>query len=128
MAERDNVGSTPTSAKGDKMKDKKEIYVFIPDLEPYEGIKVNKETVIKFKNDKVKQTIKDLKLVSIYTFKCDKYISTNKLEMNLEEGEILLFEGENRGWFLPKDIGVCSIDEAIEQYGILKDKLKKEDL
>lgn len=108
----------------------KEIYVFKPDLTPYEGVKVNRDTKIKFENEKVIQEIKDLKLTSKYTFKTEKFTTVNILEMNLEEGEILLFEGENRGWFLPKDIGICQIDEAIEEYNILQDALngnKKEE-
>lgn len=94
-------------------------YVMNPDLTPYEGIKVKKETELDFENDYVKQTLKNLKLVSEYTITNEKFTSFNKLEMNLEEGEILLFEGENRGYFLPKDVGICTIKEAMEQYEAL---------
>lgn len=94
-------------------------YVMRPDLTPYEGIKITKDTKIEYENEKVKQSIKNLKLVSEYIVKTEKYISTNKLEINLEEGEILLFENENRGYFLPKDVAICNIKTAIEDYEAL---------
>lgn len=94
-------------------------YVMNPDLTPYEGVKVTKETELTFENEKVKQTIKDLKLVSEYTYANEKYSSKNILEMNLEEGEVLLFEGEDRGYFLPLDVGICTVKDAIEQYEAL---------
>lgn len=91
-------------------------YVIRPDLTPYDGIKVTKDTVIDYENENVKQTIKDLKMISIYTVRTEKYTSTNTLEINLEDGEILLFENENRGYFLPKDVPICSIKTAIGDY------------
>lgn len=94
-------------------------YVINPDLTPYEGVKVTKELELEFENEKVKQTVKDLKLVSEYTVTNEKYTSKNILEMNLEEGEILLFEAEDRGYFLPLGEGICTIKEAIEQYETL---------
>ncbi len=94
-------------------------YVMRPDLTPYEGIKVTKDTKIDYENEKVKQSIKDLKLVSTYTYRTDKFTSINTLEVNLDEGEVLLFENENRGYFLPKDVSICPIKTAIEDYEVL---------
>lgn len=94
-------------------------YVMSPDLTPYEGVKITKETELTFENEKVKQSVKDLKLISEYKLVFPKYTTYNRLEMNLEEGEILLFEGENRGYFLPSDIIPCTIEGAIEQYEAL---------
>ena len=104
------------------MEDK--YFVFKPELTPYEGVKVTKETNLKFENERIKQEIKDLKLKSTYTVKTEKFTSTTKLELNLDEGEILLLEQENRGYFLPSNIGVCSIDEAIRDYNVLKEVLE----
>lgn len=94
-------------------------YVMRPDLTPYEGIKVTKDTNIEYENERVRQSIKDFKLISEYTVQTEKYTSTNKLEVNLEEGEILLFENENRGYFLPRDVAICNIKTAIEDYKAL---------
>lgn len=94
-------------------------YVIRPDLTPYEGLKVTKDTSLKYENENVKQIIENLKLISEYRVTTEKYTSINKLEINLEEGEILLFENENRGYFLPKDVPICSIKTAIEDYEAL---------
>lgn len=102
-------------------------YIMRPDLTPYEGVIVTKDTKIKYENERVKQNIENLKLISEYTIKTEKYTSTNKLEVNLEEGEILLFENENRGYFLPKDVAICNIKTAIEDYEALALALDGED-
>lgn len=97
----------------------KKYYVAKPDLTPYEGVKVTKDLNLTFENEKVKQEIKNLKLNSTFIYENEKYKTTNILEINLEEGEILLLEEENRGYFLPMDIGVEPIERAIEDYEAL---------
>lgn len=94
-------------------------YVVRPDLTPYEGVKVDKNTDLVFENERVKQSVKDLKLTSEYIFKNEKFSSITKTIINLDEGEILLFENEDRGYFLPKDTPICTIETAIEDYKIL---------
>lgn len=94
-------------------------YVMKPDLTPYDGVKVTKDTCLTFENGKVKQEIKNLKLKSISNYKNEKYSTKSELIVNLEEGEILLLEQENRGYFLPLDVGICTINEAIGDYEAL---------
>lgn len=94
-------------------------YVMRPDLTPYEGIKVNKNTKIEYENERVKQSISNLKLHSEYVITTEKYTSTNILDVVLEDGEILLFENENRGYFLPRDVSICKIQDAIGDYEAL---------
>lgn len=93
-------------------------YVISPDLTPYEGVVVDENTDIVFESELVKQSVKDLKLVSEYTFKNEKFVSTTKTIINLDKGEVLLFEKENRGYFLPKD-SICTLENAIEDYKTL---------
>ena len=50
----------------------KNYYVAKPDLTPYEGIKVTKDTNLTFENENVKQEIKDLKLKSTSIFETEK--------------------------------------------------------
>ena len=102
-----------------------ESYVLKPDIRPYKGLKVTKETKLEFKNDRVDQKVENLKLTSKYIFENEKFKSTNLLELNLEEGEVLLLEEENRGYFLPQD-GYSTIDEAIGDYETLKNALEGE--
>ena len=102
----------------------KRYFIERPDLTPYEGVVVDKDTNITFSNGIVKQEIKDLKLVSKVVNKTDKYKITNILEINLEEGEIILLENENRGWFLPKEqTDITTINNAIKDYEALKEAL-----
>lgn len=91
-------------------------YVMRPDLTPYEGVTVTKDTTIEYENDKVKQTVKDLKLITESTITTEKYTTYSKIEVNLEEGDILLFENENRGYFLPMNVAIGTIKDAIEDY------------
>lgn len=88
-------------------------YVLRPDLTPYEGIKVTKETKLEFRNDKVKQKVEDLELIVESKVEDKKYISETKMTIFLKEGDILLFERENRGYFLPID-SIGTVDTAIK--------------
>ena len=90
-------------------------YVLRPDLTPYEGIKVDKKTKLKFENENVKQEVKDLTLVTIQTDKTEKYEAESKLTVHLDEGDVLLFEKENRGYFLPVQ-AIGTIETAIKDY------------
>lgn len=90
-------------------------YVLRPDLTPYEGIKIDKNTNLEFENENVKQKVEDLILTTIQTEKTEKYEVESKLIVHLEEGDVLLFENEARGYFLPvQPIG--TIETAIKDY------------
>ena len=102
----------------------KNYYVSKPDLTPYEGIKVTKKTKLTFDNGRVKQEIKNLKLHSVYTYQNERYTSKNVLDVNLKEGDILLLEEENRGYFLPLNAEVETIERAIEDYEALNIALR----
>lgn len=104
---------------------KKEVYVIMPNTDCYYGIKVDKNTKIKFKNEYVKQSIKDLILKSEYKMENEHFKSVTSTEIKLKEGDILLLEEENRGYFLPKDVKIGSIDQAIEEMNFLKEQISK---
>ena len=120
MSIKDNVGAIPTIGKEELKMNKENYYMVRPELIPYKGVTVTKDLKLKFKNDKVEQTIENLELISKYTFKTTKYTSENILKMKLEEGEILLLEEENRGYFLPLDTPVGTVDVCIEDLKALK--------
>lgn len=102
----------------------KKYYVEKPDLKPYEGITVNKNTKLEYKNDMVEQKLENLKFVSKFIKNTKRYKTTSIVEINLEEGEVLLLEEEGRGYFLPADsTPVEEIDEAINDYKSLKEAL-----
>ncbi len=97
-------------------------YVLRPDLTPYEGMVVNKSSKFEFKNDKVEQKLENLKLTTIQKVKTEKYTTESKLIINLEENEVILFERENRGWFLPAQ-SIGTIETAIKDYQSLAEAL-----
>ena len=67
----------------------KKYYVEKPDLKPYEGIIVDKNTKLEYKNDMVEQKLENLKFVSTYVKDTKKYKTTSIVEINLDEGEVL---------------------------------------
>lgn len=98
------------------------MHVFIrkPDIDLLSGIIVTKDTNIVFKNDNVKQTIKDLKLHSVTTIKGEGYKSKYDTTIYLNEGDVLIFEDEGRGYIKPVEDFV-TIAEAIEDLVNIKD-------
>lgn len=88
-------------------------YILRPDLTPYEGIKVNKDTKLEFSNEKVKQKLENLELIVETKMEDKKFVSETKMTVFLEEGDILLFERENRGYFLPLD-SIGTVETAIK--------------
>ena len=94
---------------------KKEFFVEQPNIELKVGIRVIKETELSYKNEKVEQAIKDLVLETILddagTNGINTYESKSYLKINLNEGDILLFD-EKRGYYMPP-YPMSSIEDAI---------------
>ena len=102
---------------------KHELFVEQPVLDLKEGIKVTAETELSYKNDHVEQVLKNLVLETILDDSGSNGINTYKsksyLSINLNEGDILLFD-ENRGYYMPP-YPVVSIDDAISDINSLSD-------
>ena len=94
-------------------------FIMKPDITFYEGIKIDKETKLEFENEYVKQSINNLVLKTNKKEKTDKYESVFDLTINLDEGEILLFE-EERGYFLPS-LPMSTVKDAIEDLEAIKE-------
>ena len=86
----------------------------------YPGIRVNKDTVMEYKNDKVEQKVENLVLHSIIHNTGEKYESTYDTKIQLEEGDILIYEDEGRGYIKPVE-QFCTIAEAIDDLENIKD-------
>lgn len=91
-----------------------------PSIDLYPGIRVTKETELEYKNENVKQTIKDLVLHSVTKVKGDGFKSKYDTTIALEEGDILIFEDEGRGYIKPVE-GFATIEEAIDDLVNIKD-------
>ena len=91
-----------------------------PSIDLYPGIRVTKDTEIEYTNDNVKQSVKDLVLHSLTYVKGDGYHSTYDTTIQLNEGDILVFESEGRGYIKPVEQFV-TIEEAITELEHIKD-------
>jgi deoxyxylulose-5-phosphate synthase len=76
--------------------------------------------VLEFKNENVEQSLKDLVLHTVATMKATGYDTTHITNIYLEEGDILVFEEEGRGYIKPVD-GLVTIEEAIDDLENIKD-------
>ena len=95
-------------------------YMRKPSLDLYPGIRVSKDTVLEYKNENVKQTLKDLVFHSVTNVKGDGFRSKYDTTIQLQEGDILVFEEEGRGYIKPVEEFV-TIAEAIEDLTNIKD-------
>ncbi len=102
---------------------KHELFVEQPVLDLKEGIKVTEETELLYKNNKVEQVLKNLVLETIMEEEgsngFNSYKSKSHLSINLNPGDILLFD-EQRGYYMPP-YPVTSIDDAISDINSLGD-------
>ena len=91
-----------------------------PSIDLMPGICVTKDTDLTFENEHVKQTIHNMVLHSVTTVKGDNYESKYDTLIRLEEGDVLIFEEDGRGYIKPVESFV-SIAEAIEDLENIKD-------
>jgi hypothetical protein len=91
-----------------------------PSIDMYAGIKVDKDTTLEYKNDNVEQTLKDLVFHSITKVKGENYESTYDTTIHLNEGDVLVFEEEGRGYIKPVDDFV-TVAEAVEELNCIID-------
>jgi hypothetical protein len=91
-----------------------------PSIDLMPGIRVTKETELEFKNDSVEQTLRNLELHTVMKVNGIGYKSTYDTTIQLEEGDVLVFESDGRGYIKPVEEFV-SIEEAIEDLTNIKD-------
>lgn len=97
-----------------------QVFINKPSIDFYPGIRVTKDTVLEYKNDNVKQTVKDLVLHSVTKVKGDGFKSKYDTTIQLKEGDVLIFEDEGRGYIKPVESFV-TVEEAIEELTNIKD-------
>ena len=91
-----------------------------PSIDFYPGIKVDKDTVLEYENKNVKQSLKDLVLHSVTTVEGEGYKSTYDTTLYLNEGDVLIYEDEGRGFIKPVG-GFVTVEEAITELECIKD-------
>ena len=97
-----------------------EVFIRRPNIDLYGGIRVTKDTEMEYKNENVQQTLKNLVLHSVTKVTGEGYESTYDTTIHLNEGDVLVFEEEGRGYIKPVE-PMVSIQEAIEDLENIKD-------
>lgn len=97
-----------------------QVFIRKPSIDLYPGIRVDKDTVLTYKNENVEQELRDLVLHSVIKIHGEGYSSEQKTSIWLKEGDILVFEEEGRGYIKPVEAFV-TIAEALEDLTNIKD-------
>ncbi len=97
-----------------------QVFIRKPSIDLYPGIRVEKDTVLDYKNENVEQRLENLVFRSKTKVKGEGYESTYDTTIHLNEGDVLIFEEEGRGYIKPVD-GFVTIAEAIEDLTNIKD-------
>ena len=97
-----------------------QMFVRKPNIELLSGVRITKDTVLEFENENVKQTIKDLVLHSVTEVTGESYKSKYDTTIQLQEGDVLIFEEEGRGYIKPVEDFV-TIADAIDDLTNIKD-------
>ena len=76
--------------------------------------------LLEYENENVKQTLKDLVFESTTTVKGENFTSEYHTTITLNEGDVLIFEEEGRGYIKPVEEFV-TVAEAIEELELIKE-------
>lgn len=97
-----------------------QVFIKKPSIDLYPGIQVDKDTVLEYKNENVQQTLKGLVFHSVAQVKGEGFESVYDTTIHLNEGDILVFEEEGRGYIKPVEQFV-TIADAIDDMTNIKD-------
>lgn len=97
-----------------------EKFISKPSIDMLAGIIVTKETTLEYENENVKQTLKDLVFDSLTTVKGETFTSEYHTVITLNEGDVLIFEEEGRGYIKPVEQFV-TVEEAIKELECIKE-------
>jgi hypothetical protein len=97
-----------------------EVYIRKPSIDLYPGIRVEKDTVLEYKNESVEQRLENLVFHSITKVKGEGFESVYDTTIYLQEGDVLVFEEAGRGYVKPVDEFV-TIAEAVDDLTNIKD-------
>ena len=92
-----------------------QVFVRKPSIDLYPGLKVDKDTVLEYKNENVEQRLENLTLYTKAKVKGNGYESVCETTIWLQEGDVLLLEEDSRGYIKPVDSFVTA-EEAIEDF------------
>ena len=96
-----------------------QVFIRKPSIDLYPGIRVDKDTKLEYKNENVEQNLDGLVFHSVTKVKGDGFESVYDTTIHLQEGDILVFEEEGRGYIKPVEPFV-TVQEAIEDLENIK--------
>ena len=97
-----------------------EVFIQRPSIDLYPGVRVTKDSVLEYKNEKVEQKLENLVLHTVMKIAGNGFESVTNTTIYLSEGDVLVYEEEGRGYIKPVEQFV-SIAEAIEDLSNIKD-------
>ena len=97
-----------------------QVFIQKPSIDLYPGIRVSRDTVLEHKNDHVEQKLENLVFRSVTKVKGESHESVYDTTIYLNEGDVLVYEEEGRGYIKPVEQFV-TIKEAIEDLTNIKD-------
>ena len=87
-------------------------FILKPDITLYNGVQVNKDTKLEYKNENVEQKLENLVLEMTTYTKENNYEIRSNLTFHLSEGDILLFD-EEVGYQVPR-VPMTTLKNALE--------------
>ena len=96
-----------------------QVFIKKPSIDLYPGVRVDKDTVLEYKNERVEQKLENMVLRSVAKVEGDGFESVYDTTIHLKEGDILVYEEEGRGYIKPVEDFV-TIEEAIEDLTNIK--------
>lgn len=95
-------------------------YIKKPSLTMYPGICVKADTTFTFRSETTEQTLENLVFHSVTRVSGENYKSTYDTTIYLKEGDVLIYEDEERGYFKPAE-RLVTIKDAAEELACIKD-------
>lgn len=95
-------------------------FIMKPSIDMFLGVKVTKDTAFEYENENVKQKLENLVFHSVTKIKGENYESVHDTTIHLEEGDVLIYEEEGRGYIKPV-ASFVTIAEAIDDLTNIKD-------
>jgi hypothetical protein len=97
-----------------------ENFIRRPSVDLYKGVRVTKDTMLDFSNENVEEKIEALVMTTILRSRGEGYESESNIKLYLSEGDVLVFEGDGRGYIKPVE-RMVSVEEAIEELTDVKE-------
>ena len=97
-----------------------QVFIQKPSIDLLPGIRVEKDTVLEYKNEHVEQRVENLVFHSVTKVKGESFEGVYNTTVYLKEGDVLVYEEEGRGYIKPVEDFV-TIAEAIEDLTNIKD-------